>query len=227
MKILVIEDEKDLSDMMTATLQEAGFICETAEDLSTALEKINLYEYDCIVLDIMLPDGSGLDILKAVSEKGGAERVIITSAKGSVEDKIKGLELGADDYLPKPFHLGELLARVKSLIRRNNGTGNTLRIGNTAINITDRSATVNGKEVPLLNKEYRILEYFMSRPGRTVDKQALAEAVWGDNADQSDNFNFVYQQVANLKRKLKDAGSDISIQAIYGFGYKLAQNEEI
>lgn len=227
MKILVIEDEKDLSDMMTATLQEAGFICETAEDLNTALEKINLYEYDCIVLDIMLPDGSGLDILKAVSEKGGAERVIITSAKGSVEDKIKGLELGADDYLPKPFHLGELLARVKSLIRRNNGTGNTLRIGNTAINITDRSATVNGKEVPLLNKEYRILEYFMSRPGRTVDKQALAEAVWGDNADQSDNFNFVYQQVANLKRKLKDAGSDISIQAIYGFGYKLAQNEEI
>lgn len=227
MKILVIEDEKDLSDMMTATLQEAGFICETAENLSTALEKINLYEYDCIVLDIMLPDGSGLDILKAVSEKGGAERVIITSAKGSVEDKIKGLELGADDYLPKPFHLGELLARVKSLIRRNNGTGNTLRIGNTAINITDRSATVNGKEVPLLNKEYRILEYFMSRPGRTVDKQALAEAVWGDNADQSDNFNFVYQQVANLKRKLKDAGSDISIQAIYGFGYKLAQNEEI
>lgn len=227
MKILVIEDEKDLSDMMTATLQEAGFICETAEDLSTALEKINLYEYDCIVLDIMLPDGSGLDILKAVSEKGGAERVIITSAKGSVEDKIKGLELGADDYLPKPFHLGELLARVKSLIRRNNGTGNILRIGNTAINITDRSATVNGKEIPLLNKEYRILEYFMTRPGRTVDKQALAEAVWGDNADQSDNFNFVYQQVANLKRKLKDAGSDISIQAIYGFGYKLTQNEEI
>lgn len=227
MKILVIEDEKDLSDMMTATLRKAGFICENAEDLSSALEKINLYEYDCIVLDIMLPDGSGLDILKAVSEKGGAERVIITSAKGSVEDKIKGLELGADDYLPKPFHLGELLARVKSLIRRNNGTGNTLRIGNTAINITDRSATVNGKGIALLNKEYRILEYFISRPGRTVDKQTLAEAVWGDNADQSDNFNFVYQQVANLKRKLKDAGSDISILAIYGFGYKLAQNEEI
>ena len=171
----------------------------------------------------MLPDGNGLDLLKMLSARGSASRVIITSAKDSVEDKVEGLDLGADDYLPKPFHLAELVARVRSLIRRSGVGTHSIQVGNVSLNPDDRSAAVEGKTLNLLHKEYHILYYFMTRPGRVVDKQVLAEAVWGDNADQSDNFSFLYQQVANLKRKLKEAKASIAIQAVYGFGYKLVE----
>lgn len=224
MKLLIIEDEAALSQMMQRALQEAGFVVETAQTCAEAEEKIDLYEYDCVLLDLMLPDGDGFTLLRRLSELGRAERVIITSAKGSVEDKVKGLDLGADDYLPKPFHLSELVARVRSLVRRGNKGAKTIEVGNVSLNPDDRSATVVGRTLNLLHKEYHILYYFLTRPGRVVDKQSLAEAVWGDHADQSDNFNYVYQQVANLKRKLRDAGATIQIQAVYGFGYKLTEN---
>ena len=224
MKLLIIEDEASLSQMMQRALQEAGFVVETARTCAEAEEKIDLYEYDCVLLDLRLPDGDGFTLLRRLSELGRAERVIITSAKGSVEDKVKGLDLGADDYLPKPFHLSELVARVRSLVRRGNKGAKTIEVGNVSLNPDDRSATVAGRTLNLLHKEYHILYYFLTRPGRVVDKQSLAEAVWGDHADQSDNFNYVYQQVANLKRKLRDAGATIQIQAVYGFGYKLTEN---
>ena len=224
MKLLIIEDEASLSQMMQRALQEAGFVVETARTCAEAEEKIDLYEYDCVLLDLMLPDGDGFTLLRRLSELGRAERVIITSAKGSVEDKVKGLDLGADDYLPKPFHLSELVARVRSLVRRGNKGAKTIEVGNVSLNPDDRSAMVAGRALNLLHKEYHILYYFLTRPGRVVDKQSLAEAVWGDHADQSDNFNYVYQQVANLKRKLRDAGATIQIQAVYGFGYKLTEN---
>ncbi len=223
MKLLIIEDETALSEMMQGVLREAGFVVETATNCAEALEKIDMYEYDCILLDLMLPDGNGFTILHHLSEQGRASKVIITSAKGSVEDKVKGLDLGADDYLPKPFHLSELLARVRSLLRRGNKGAKEIEVGNVRLNPDDRSAIVAGKPLSLLHKEYHILYYFLTRPERVIDKQALAEAVWGDHADQSDNFNFVYQQVANLKRKLRDAGANIQIQAVYGFGYKLTE----
>ena len=225
MKILIVEDEEELLKIMKSTLQDAGFVVETASGYAEAKEKTGIYEYECIVLDLMLPDGNGLDLLKELSEEGRAEKVIITSAKGSVDDRIAGLELGADDYLPKPFHLGELTARVKSIIRRNRGTGNIITLGNLSLDTEKRTAWTEMTKLDLLNKEYRILHYFMTRPERIIDKQNIAEAVWGDNADQSDNFNFVYQQIANLKRKLKAAGSNMNIHAVYGFGYKMSSEE--
>lgn len=221
MKLLIVEDESALRQLMAETLKEAGYVVETANTYAEAKEKTGLYEYDCILLDLMLPDGDGLDLLRELNNHGCASRVIITSAKDSVEDKVTGLELGADDYLPKPFHLAELTARVKSLIRRSGVGTHQIHLGNVKLNPDDRSATVNDIPLNLLHKEYHILYYFMTRPGRVVDKQVLAEAVWGDHADQSDNFSYLYQQVANLKRKLKEAEATITIQAIYGFGYKL------
>lgn len=223
MKILIVEDEGQLARMMAQMLSENGFVVETAPDFATAEEKIGLYEYDIVLLDLMLPDGNGLDLLPLITDKSNPAQIIITSAKASVEDRVTGLDLGADDYLPKPFDLSELLARVKSHSRRRQGGRKSLTAGNVELFPEERAATVSGKALNLLHKEFHILQYFLNRPERVIDKQALAEAVWGDHADQSDNFNYVYQQVANLKKKLKEAGADIAIQSVYGFGYKLSQ----
>ena len=222
MKLLVIEDELSLQEMMATTLRKDGYIVETASDYSTAVSKLGSYSYDCILLDITLPDGNGLDILEIIKTSGNAANVIITSARDSIDDKIRGLELGADDYLAKPFHLAELVARIRSVTRRSRNAGElAYRAGNVSLHEVSQKLTVNGKEVSLLKKEFDILKYFLMRPGHMVDKAVLAEAVWGDHADQSDDFQYVYAQMKNLRRKLADAGADIEIKAIYGFGYKL------
>ena len=222
MKLLVIEDELSLQEMMATTLRKDGYIVETASDCSTAFSKLGSYSYDCILLDITLPDGNGLDILEIIKNSGNAANVIITSARDSIDDKIRGLELGADDYLAKPFHLAELVARIRSGTRRSRNAGElAYRAGNVSLHEVSQKLTVNGKEVSLLKKEFDILKYFLMRPGHMVDKAVLAEAVWGDHADQSDDFQYVYAQMKNLRRKLADAGADIEIKAVYGFGYKL------
>ena len=222
MKLLVIEDELSLQEMMATTLRKDGYVVETASDYSTAVSKLGSYSYDCILLDITLPDGNGLDILEIIKNSGNAANVIITSARDSIDDKIRGLELGADDYLAKPFHLAELVARIRSVTRRSRNAGElAYRAGNVSLHEVSQKLTVNGKEVSLLKKEFDILKYFLMRPGHMVDKAVLAEAVWGDHADQSDDFQYVYAQMKNLRRKLADAGADIEIKAIYGFGYKL------
>ena len=222
MKLLVIEDELSLQEMMATTLRKDGYIVETASDYSTAVSKLGSYSYDCILLDITLPDGNGLDILEIIKNSGNAANVIITSARDSIDDKIRGLELGADDYLAKPFHLAELVARIRSVTRRSRNAGElAYRAGNVSLHEVSQKLTVNGKEVSLLKKEFDILKYFLMRPGHMVDKAVLAEAVWGDHADQSDDFQYVYAQMKNLRRKLADAGADIEIKVIYGFGYKL------
>ena len=222
MKLLVIEDELSLQEMMATTLRKDGYVVETASDYSTAVSKLGSYSYDCILLDITLPDGNGLDILENIKNSGNAVNVIITSARDSIDDKIRGLELGADDYLAKPFHLAELVARIRSVTRRSRNAGElAYRAGNVSLHEVSQKLTVNGKEVSLLKKEFDILKYFLMRPGHMVDKAVLAEAVWGDHADQSDDFQYVYAQMKNLRRKLADAGADIEIKAIYGFGYKL------
>jgi DNA-binding response OmpR family regulator len=222
MKLLVIEDELSLQEMMATTLRKDGYIVETASDYSTAVSKLGSYSYDCILLDITLPDGNGLDILEIIKNSGNAANVIITSARDSIDDKIRGLELGADDYLAKPFHLAELVARIRSVTRRSRNAGElAYRAGNVSLHEVSQKLTVNGKEVSLLKKEFDILKYFLMRPGHMVDKAVLAEAVWGDHADQSDDFQYVYAQMKNLRRKLADAGADIEIKAVYGFGYKL------
>lgn len=224
MKLLVIEDELSLQEMMATTLRKDGYIVETASDYSTAVSKLGSYSYDCILLDITLPDGNGLDILEIIKNSGNAANVIITSARDSIDDKIRGLELGADDYLAKPFHLAELVARIRSVTRRSRNAGElAYRAGNVSLHEVSQKLTVNGKEVSLLKKEFDILKYFLMRPGHMVDKAVLAEAVWGDHADQSDDFQYVYAQMKNLRRKLAEAGADIEIKSVYGFGYKLIQ----
>ena len=172
----------------------------------------------------MLPGGSGLRLLEELKRQRRRAGIIIISARDSLDDKIEGLELGADDYLPKPFHLAELSARIRSVLRRHQRGGEpTLEAGNVRVYPDSRRVEVAGRPVELLRKEYDILCYFMSRPGHTVDKATLAEAVWGDHIDQVDNFDFVYAQMKNLRRKLAEAGADTEIRAVYGFGYKLVQ----
>lgn len=224
MKILIVEDESSLREMMTGTLRKEGFVVENAEDFDSAVEKLDIYTYDCVLLDIMLPGGSGLDILSHIKKMNRKVNVIIISAKDSIDDKVKGLELGADDYLAKPFHLAELVARIRSVARRSQAGGDfAFRLGNVVLEPENNRLTVAGADVPLLKKEFDILCYFMQRPGHLVDKAVLAEAVWGDHIDQADNFQFIYAQMKNLRRKLENAGADIEIKAVYGFGYKLVE----
>ncbi len=222
MKLLIVEDEPSLREIMVRTLRGERYVVEEAADYASALAKLEGYDYDCILLDIMLPGGSGLRLLERLKELRKSAGVIIISARDSLDDKVEGLELGADDYLAKPFHQAELSARIRSVIRRHQRDGlESLDAGNVRLFPDRQRVEVAGREVELVRKEYDILHYFMSRPGRMVNKATLAEAVWGDHIDQSDNFDFVYAQMKNLRRKLADAGADIELKSIYGFGYKL------
>lgn len=226
MKILIIEDELSLQELMAKALRQEGYVAESAMDFDSAMEKLGAYSYDCVLLDINLPGGSGLDILERMKKDGNRSDVIIISARDSIDDKVRGLELGADDYLAKPFHMVELIARIRSVSRRSRNDGDLgYRMGNIVLDDVSRTLTVDGKQVVLLKKEFDILKYFLMRPGHTVDKAVLAEAVWGDHIDQSDDFQFVYAQMKNLRRKLSESGADIEIKSIYGFGYKLVMSE--
>ena len=227
MKLLIIEDDASLREIMQRALQGEGYVVETAPTYFDACDKIAGYSYDCILLDIMLPDGNGLKLLEQIKGSGKEERVIIISARDSLDDKITGLDLGADDYLAKPFYMAELSARIKSVMRRGSGAvNNTMTAGNITLDLSSRTVKVADKDVPLLKKEFDILLYFMQRPGHIVDKAVLAEAVWGDHIDMVDNFQFVYAQIKNLRKRLSEAGASINIKAVYGFGYKFTDNEE-
>lgn len=227
MKLLIIEDDASLREIMQRALLKEGYVVETAPTYFDACDKIAGYSYDCILLDIMLPDGNGLKLLEEIKKSGKEERVIIISARDSLDDKINGLDLGADDYLAKPFYMAELSARIKSVMRRGSGAvSNTMTAGNISLELGSRRIKIDGKDVPLLKKEFDILLYFMQRPGHIVDKAVLAEAVWGDHIDMVDNFQFVYAQIKNLRKKLSEAGASINIKAVYGFGYKFTDNEE-
>lgn len=222
MKILIIEDEDALRETLHASLEQEHFVIETAADFHAAREKIGVYDYDCILLDIMLPGGNGLALLEELKQSDKAENVIIISAKDSLDDKLKGLELGADDYLTKPFHIAELNARVKAVLRRKKlGGKNRIEVANMLLDISERLLFINGEQVPLNRKEFDVLNYFLLNRNRLVTKTALAEHVWGDNIDQADNFDFIYYQIKNLRKKLQAA--ELSIEAVYGIGYKLAE----
>lgn len=226
MKILIIEDEPSLRELIARELLGEGYVVEAAADFISAETKIVGYNYDCILLDVMLPGGSGLTLLDKLRSMGRGDNVIIISARDSVDDRVAGLEMGADDYLAKPFHMAELVARVRSVLRRGRSGGSlTIELGNVVLDPASRRVTVAGAMVDLLKKEYDILLHFMQRPDHIVDKVVLAEAVWGDYADESDNFHFVYAQIKNLRRKLEDAGADIELRSVYGFGYKLTHKE--
>ena len=222
-RVLVVEDEASIREMVALNLKMAGWEVIEAPSAERALELMHGGEpCDAALLDIMLPDGSGLQLLEELKRQRRQAGIIIISARDSLDDKIEGLELGADDYLPKPFHLAELSARIRSVVRRHQRGGQeSLDAGNVRLFPDSPRVEKAGREVELLRKEYDILYYFMSRPNHMIDKTTLAEAVWGDHIDQADNFDFVYAQMKNLRRRLHDAQADIEIRAVYGFGYKL------
>ena len=224
MKILIIEDEPSMRELIQRALLKERFVVETAATFFDAEDKIELYDYDCVLLDIMLPDGNGLKLLQRLKTLKKKENVIIISAKDSLDDKVYGLELGADDYLPKPFHMAELVARVKSVLRRKHRDGeNSISVGNIEVLPDSFQVKVDGEFLELSRKEYDILHYFINRPNRLVNKATLAESVWGDYIDQVDNYDFIYAQIKNLRKKLKDAGATAEVKAVYGFGYKFVE----
>ena len=227
MKLLIVEDDASLSEIMCRAMRAEGYVVETAPTFFAAADKIAGYDYDCVLLDIMLPDGNGLKLLEQLRSLGKDDRVIIISARDSIEDKVAGLDLGADDYLAKPFYVAELSARIKSVLRRGNAAvTKVMTAGNISLDLQSRRVTIDGNDIPLLKKEFDILLYFMQRPGHIVDKAVLAEAVWGDHIDMADNFQFVYAQIKNLRKKLSEAAATVNIKAVYGFGYKFTDVEE-
>lgn len=221
MKILIIEDEKGLRESIEEYFTEAGNICEIAADYATALSKISLYRYDCILLDITLPGGSGIDILKNLKENNHTDGVLIISAKNSLDDRVEGLDLGADDYLVKPFHLSELRSRVTAIIRRKSFSGsNVLTFNEIRIDLLSKEVKVGKKQVKITPKEYALLLYFIANKGKVVSKNAIAEHLWGDGVDIADDFNFIYSHIKNIRKKLVEAGSKDYIHAAYGMVYK-------
>ncbi len=221
MKILIVEDEHKLSDSIVTYLKSEKYLCEQAFDYNEALEKVRGYDYDCVLLDLMLPGGSGLDILRDIKRRNNPAGVIIVSAKNSLDDKVKGLEIGADDYLPKPFHLAELGMRVYAIIRRKEfGASNTLENNGIKINLLEKSVEANGRPVTLTKSEYDLLLFFIGNRNRVLSKGAIAEHLSGDFADMMDNFDFVYTHIKNLKAKLAQTGMPNCIQNVYGMGYK-------
>ena len=222
MKILIVEDEQALLETLKQFLEKENFTVETASDYREGLMKISDYEYDCLLLDITLPDGNGLKLLEELKRADKPTPVIILSAKDSTDDKIHGLDLGADDYLVKPFDLAELFARIKSVTRRKLQDGNRwISYKNVMVNPEDREVKIGGEEVQLNRKEFDMLYYFISRPEKIFQRTTLAESIWGDHADNADSLDFIYSQVKNLRRKLKQHGAEADIQAVYGIGYKL------
>jgi DNA-binding response OmpR family regulator len=222
LKLLIIEDEFSLKQSMVDFLMASSYLCESASNYQDALEKIELYDYDCIILDIMLPDGSGLDLLKSLKQNNKSDGVIIISAKGELDDKIEGIEMGADDYLAKPFHLSELAVRVAAIIRRKSFQGKShMTLGNIIIDIQGKRVTVENKELELTQKEYQLLLYLAINKNRVLSKNAIAQHLWGDDMDFPDNYDFIYAHIKNLRKKLVAAGTDDCIRSIYGEGYKM------
>ena len=221
MKILIVEDEKELAQDIVKYLSGQNYVCEVAENYNQATDKIAVYQYDCILLDLMLPDGNGLALLEQLKRENKQDGVIIISAKNSIEDKVKGLQIGADDYLAKPFHHSELSARIHSLIRRKQfNSSNIVQQNEITIDLLGKTVKVNDIEISLTKKEIDLLLFFIGNKNRVISKSALAEHLSGDIADMFDNHDFVYAHVKNLKKKLTEANYGNYIKTIYGTGYK-------
>lgn len=220
MKILVVEDEVILCETLVAYLEEEGYLCEKAGTVESGSEKVNLYEYDCMLIDIGLPDGSGLSLVKEIKKCHPETGIIIISAKNSLDDKISGLDLGADDYLTKPFHLPELNSRIKSVLRRRKFEGRQrLVIDKIVIQPESRQVFVEDNQLILTRKEFDLLMFFVSNRGRVLTKESIAEHLWGDFADSADSFDFVYSHIKNLRRKLLERTGIDYFQNVYGTGY--------
>lgn len=220
MKILIVEDEAELAKDIVGYLGEQDYVCEWASDFKSAEEKIALYSYDCVLIDLMLPGGTGLDILSQLKETDRKDGVIIISAKNSIEDKVRGLDIGADDYIAKPFHLSELAARIHAVIRRKQfGSSNKTVQNEIEVDNLSKTVKVNENKVDLTKKEMGLLLLFMGNKNKVISKSALAEHLSGDIADMLDNHDFVYAHIKNLKKKMSEAGYGNYLKTIYGTGY--------
>jgi len=223
LKILIIEDEQGLRDNIVSYLNEDGNICERCSDLAGAISKLASYSYDCVLLDIGLPDGEGFAVLDFLKKQMKDESVLIISARNSLDDKIKGLNTGADDYLTKPFHLAELKARVDAIFRRKAANSNNKLIFNEiVIDLLGREVEINNMHIVLTRKEYDMLLYFIANKGKVISKNAIAEHLWGDEMDMHDNFDFIYTHIKNLRKKLLDASATDYLKSVYGIGYKFS-----
>lgn len=221
MKLLLVEDEKELAISIQKYLTEKDFVCEWANNKKDAIDKVSIYDYDCVLLDLMLPDGDGFEVLKELKHQNKAEGIIIISAKENLETRIEGFKIGADDYLTKPFHLSELLVRIQALIRRKNFNGNNVVAFNEIkIDILSKSVKVDSNTIDVTKKEIDLLLYLIGNENKVLSKSAIAEHLSGDMADMLDNHDFVYAHIKNLKKKLNDAGSGDYIKSVYGLGYK-------
>lgn len=220
MKILIVEDEKAILDSVVDYFKKEKCLCETASSLREASEKIFLHHYDCIILDLNLPDGIGFELIEEIKEKKQDTGVVIISARNGLDDRLKGLDLGSDDYLVKPFHLSELNARVKAVIRRKNFHAvNELEINEIKVDLNSKTVRIKDKEVFFSNKEYDLLLYFMRNVNRVLSKTSISEHLWGDDMDMAEEFDLLYAQVKNLRKKLKAELQKECIQTVYGMGY--------
>lgn len=221
MKILIIEDERDLSQNIEKYLSSDDYLCEQAFNLDSAMEKISLYHYDCILLDLSLPGGDGVEILEAIKQRKSNSGVIIISARDSLEDKINGFKIGADDYLAKPFSLSELSIRIYALLRRQQFQyQNILTTSNIEIDLLSKTVIINKQLVNMTKTEFDLLLFLIGNKNRVVSKDAIAEHLSGDMADMLDNHNFVYTHIKNLKSKLISASGKKYIKTVYKIGYK-------
>jgi len=220
-KVLIIEDEKELSEVISSYLTDAGYTCEQASNLERAVDKISIYEYDILLLDIGLPDGNGLDLINTIKQFQSKTGIIIVSAKNSLDDKITGLDYGADDYMTKPFQLSELNSRIKAVLRRRHFDGsNMIQFNELTVDIESKTALVDQQPLTLTRKEYELLLFFMVNKNRLLTKEAIAEHLWGDNIDLADNFDFIYTHINNLRKKIMRKGGTDYIKTVYGMGYK-------
>ncbi len=225
MKLLVVEDNVELSNDISDFLTETGFVVEVAYNLKTASQKAFEYSYDLVVLDLGLPDGNGVELIKELKARKSQTNILIVTARNAIEDKVAGLNLGADDYITKPFHKAELNARIRSILRRNRFDGsNDLVVGNIRVELDSLEVSVNSSLVELTRKEYDLLVYFLYNKGRVLTKESIVEHLWGDHADQADSFDFIYNHIKNLRKKLTAAGANSQIQSVYGMGYKFFEN---
>jgi len=221
MKILIVEDEEELLNSIASYLKSEDFICEKATSYFEAEDKIVSFNYDIIILDIGLPDGSGLDLLTVIKKQSALTGVLIVSAKNSLDDKLAGLDLGADDYITKPFHLAELNSRVNSLIRRRQFKGDeVIKFNEIHVNPNSKTVTVNEQPVELTKKEYNLLLYFITNKDKVLTKESIAEHLWGDDIEMADSFDFIYTHMGNLRKKIKKLGAPNYLRTMYGLGYK-------
>lgn len=224
MKLLLVEDESALRAALLGSLRQAGYVVEEAVDFTQAEDKIMLYQYDCVLLDLTLPDGSGLDLLRALKSANSPAGVLIITARAALDDKIAGLDLGADDYLIKPFHLSELNARVRAILRRRQFQGQQKIVFRDLLVMPELAEVhVRGEQLTLTKKEYDLLLYLLANPGRVLTKEAIAEHLCGDAVDSADSFDFIYTHLKNLRKKLQEKGADNYIRTMYGVGYKLSR----